>query len=184
MKKITLILSVISLLFAFAACSKDNQTDKVADSERKEQTTLQSLGFEDYRNESAKCNFSGEDYWISISKPEWGENPHTGEVNAVTFYQSIHGNNLFVFYRPDEHVYSIHIEYGDLQANYQYNEMTDSYSDQMGGNDLSQAKQIAESVFNKPGTDSILQDAWVLCDQTVREKFDMSSDELFGLSYE
>jgi hypothetical protein len=49
---------------------------------------------------------------------------------------------------------------------------------------LESAKQIASAIFKKPGTDSILQDAWVTFEQYIDETFGIDKNVLFALSYD
>lgn len=152
--------------------------------EESAEITLKSLGFEDYREESAKCTRNDSEGWVLISRSEWGENPYTGERDAVLFAQDTSDGAYMVFFYPDREIYHVILENGDRQVEYEYSIKDNQYTDGMGGYDVGEAKDMAELVFNKPGTDSILQDAWVTFDQYIKENFDMDAYDLFELNYE
>lgn len=149
------------------------------------QYTLEQLGFWDLRDDSVKCVYKDEEAGINvmISKDEWGENPYVGERNAITFSMDLDTGSMMIFYYPDSGDYHILISDGTTDAEYSYNSFTNSYTDAYGGDALSQAKGVAEKLFQKPGTDLILQDAWVTFEQVLDDMFGMNADALYRLEY-
>jgi len=152
----------------------------------RQSVTLKTLGFEDFREESAKCSYRDEanGIFMMISKDAWGENGNEGERNAVTYIRESDGESLLAFFYPQENMYLIQLDTGDSQAKYRYYKDRDAYTDDWGGDDLDAARDVAGRMFNKPGEDSILQDAWVTFEQYVEQTFGISPEDLYALPWE
>lgn len=147
--------------------------------------TLETLGFSDYRESGAKCTFQDDEsgVFLSVSKSEWGENENGAECNAVMFMKKMGDGLLTVFYYPETKVYQIQIDSNGAGAQYAYHVVGAVYVDAFGGDDLENARQAAEAMFQKPDEDDILQDAWVTFDLYVEKAFGISVDALFYLEY-
>ena len=152
------------------------------------EATLRNLGFDDYREPSAKCTYQDDTagVWLSVSKSEWGENNNTSEQNAVTFMTEESGAFVMIFYSGESQTYSITIESGGAQAKYNYSAADGSYTDAAGGSDLESAKQVATDAFLAPGEelDDVLPLAVILLDSFVSESFGCTLDELYAMEYE
>ncbi len=151
-------------------------------------TTLRSLGFDDYREPSAKCSYQDDQagVWLSVSKDEWGENNNAAERNAVTFMTEESGAFVMVFYNSESKTYNITIESGGAQAKYTYLAGEGRYADATGGDDLTNAKQVATGAFLAPGEelDDVLPLAVMLLDSFVLDTFECTLDELYEMEYE
>lgn len=148
--------------------------------------TLSSLGFLDFRELNANVCYKDADNEIGvyIYKDEWGEPQYEEDHEMVLFLMSIDDNAVMVRYYPSEDRYAIQIEIGEDAVKYEYYAGEDKYINEFGQDDLSDVKEFAEIVFNKPDTDSILQDSWVTFEQYIEENFEMNAAELFHLEYE
>lgn len=150
--------------------------------------TLKKLGFEDYREPSAKCSYRNDaaGVWLSVSKSEWGENNNTAEQNAVTFMTEESGAFVIIFYKDESKTYDITIESGGAQAKYAFLAGEDRYTDAYGGDDLTNAKQVATDAFLSPGEeiDDVLPLAVMLLDSFVSDTFGCTLDELYAMEYE
>jgi len=150
--------------------------------------TLASLGFDDYRQASAKCTNQNNDagVWLSISKDEWGENSNESERNALTFMAQEHEAFVLVFYYPQTQLYKVTVEINGEQAKYDYLASEDRYTDEFGGSDLTEATQIASSAFLGPDEEcgDVLGLAIGLLKSFVQDTLQTTVDELYSLDYE
>ena len=152
------------------------------------EATLQNLGFDDYRESSAKCSYQDDQagVWLSVSKDAWGENNNEAERNAFTFMTEETGAFILIFYDPETKRYAVTLECNGAQAKYLYSAADGSYTDAAGGSDLASAKQVATDAFLAPGEelDDVLQLAVMLVDTFVSETFGCTLDELYEMEYE
>ena len=67
---------------------------------------------------------------------------------TVLFLMAIDDNSVMVRYYPSEDRYAIQIEIGRDHVKYEYYAGEDKYLNEFGQDDLSDAKEAAEIVFN------------------------------------
>ena len=151
--------------------------------------TLQSLGFDDYRGAGAKCvnQNTSTGAWITVSKDECGEAGNEGERNAVTMMTKEHDAFIMVFYYPLSQSYSVKVEYNDESADYWWLAAEDRYTDEYGGDDLTDATRITTAAFLSPGEEfdgDVLTLAIMIMNNLILDDFNCSTDELFAMDYE
>lgn len=152
------------------------------------ETTLQMLGFEDFRQTGAKCTYqdSQAGIYLSVSREEWGENGHTAERNALTCMAQESGAFLLIFYHPATQTYDVTLECDAQQASYTFFAAESRYANATGGDDLSDAIRVATKTFLAPGeeVDDVLALPLGLLQTYILETFGCTADELYAMDCE
>ncbi len=148
--------------------------------------TLQSLGFENWTEEDAKCTYKSEadGVYLSVNREEWGSPQSGEEKNAVMMIQRSNDDELLVCYFRTEGKYFVQMGNDQITVKYTWLEGEDKYINEWGEDDLSAAKQTLEQLLNKPDTDSILGDPITTFDQYIRKTFGVSPDALYEMPLE
>jgi len=148
--------------------------------------TLGSLGFLDFRESKANVCYKDDDQktGVFIYKNEWGEPEFEDQRETVSFNTTINDCGVVVKFYPNEDRYAVRLEVEGVAYEYEYYDSESRYLNENGQDDLGAVKEAAGIVFNKPDTDSVLQDAWVTFEQYVENTFGMNAAALYALSYE
>ena len=170
----------------------DNKGSKIFVSERTSDTqttlsgytapevSLSTLGFS-YTEKDALCVFDDkeESIMVAICKPEWGVRPTTDNNWNVQYLHEINGYLLVVRYYADEQKYTVQADKGSLTAKYDYSIKTGKYGNEWTP-DSDTVKEHFSTVFDTKD-DDVFAKAIALFNQTLKDRFEMSLEELYAL---
>ncbi len=140
------------------------------------EVSLATLGFY-YADKDALCIYEDKQNGISIAihKPEWG----TGGVDWNIEYLSNPNKYLVaVWYKADEHKYRIQADKGGSSAAYEYDINAASYGNEWPDPETVK-EQFAKALDIKD--DDVYPKALDMFEQTVKDLFGMSVEELYAL---
>jgi len=170
----------------------DNKGSKIFVSERTSDTqtalcdytapevSLSTLGFF-YTEKDALCVFDDKEasIMVAICKPEWGTRPATDNNWNIQYLHEINGYLLVVWYYADEQKYTVQADKGSLTAKYDYSIETGEYGNEWTP-DSDTVKEHFSTVFDTKD-DDVFAKAIAMFNQTLKDRFDMSMEELYAL---
>jgi hypothetical protein len=142
--------------------------------------SLATLGF-NYSKKDALCIYEDkeEKIQVAICKPEWGARPATDNNWNVQCLHEINGYLLVVWYYADEQKYTVQADKGNLTAKYDYSIETGKYGNEWTP-DSDTVKEHFFTVFDTKDGD-IFAKAIAMFEQTLKDRFGMSLEELYAL---
>jgi hypothetical protein len=116
---------------------------------------------------------------VAIYKPEWGARPITDNNWDITYLQEVNGYLVVVWYYANEQKYTIQADKGNLTAKYDYYIETGEYGNEWTP-DSDTVKEHFSTVFDTQDED-VFAKAVSMFEQTLKDRFDLSLQELFAL---
>jgi len=144
------------------------------------EVSLTTLGFY-YTEKDALCIYEKkeENIQVAICKPEWGVRPATDNNWNVQVLHEVNGYLLVVWYYANEQKYTVQADKGNLTARYDYLIETGKYGNEWTP-DTDTVKEHFSTVFDTKD-DDVFAKAVSMFEQTFKDRFDMSMEELYAL---
>jgi hypothetical protein len=144
------------------------------------EVSLSTLGFF-YAEKDGLCTYEDkkEGMQVAIYKPEWGARPITDNNWDITYLQEVNGYLVVVWYYANEQKYTIQADKGNLTAKYDYYIETGEYGNEWTP-DSDTVKEHFSTVFDTQDED-VFAKAVSMFEQTLKDRFDLSLQELFAL---
>jgi hypothetical protein len=144
------------------------------------EVSLSTLGFF-YAEKDGLCTYEDkkEGIMVAIYKPEWGARPITDNNWDITYLHEVNGYLVVVWYYANEQKYSVQADKGNLTARYDYFIETGEYGNEWTP-DADTVKEHFCTVFGTQD-DDVFAKAVSLLEQTLKDRFDLSLQELYAL---
>jgi len=145
-------------------------------------TKLTDLGFQNYIEQDAVCEFKDDAHNLSIAIniPQWGSRPDKWENSCVLFLKGINGYLLAIWYYPDEGRYAVQADKDDTSAKYEYYTETGKFDGEYPDPDTVKAQ--FEDMYTGLEVEDDYMKGIELFQGYVNDTFGMSIDDLYALA--